>query len=140
MADNSKIGIFPGTTSSRLKENSVPKQLPPHKIPFAISDEVKTEIDRLVELNVLIPVNEPTECVNQMAVARRKSGDLRVCIDPRHLNKVLIRERYPLPTIEDVMVKISEAKVFSRFDVASAYWHVELDSPSSFLTTMITPW
>ena len=134
------LGKLPGSVTLRLCENSVPKQLPARNIPYAIKDEVKSEIDRLVKFGVLTPVNEPTEWVSQMAVARKKSGAIRICVDPAPLNTALRREHYKLPTLDDVLDKFSEARVFSKFDVENAYWHLELDETSSLLTTMITPW
>ena len=91
------------------------------------------------ELGVLAPVTEPTEWVSQMAVARKKNGNLRLCIDPKSLNSVLLREHYQLPTLDDTLAKFNKCTVFSKLDVRSAYWHLQLDDESSKLTTMITP-
>ena len=136
---DSELGKLPGTVKLHLKKDYEPKVLPCRRIPFAIQSEVKTELDRLVDLGVLAPVSEPTEWVNQMAVARKKNGSMRLCIDPAHLNAALLREHYQLPTLDDVLDKFSGSKVFSKLDVKSAYWHLELDETSSLLTTMITP-
>ena len=73
-----------------------------------------------------------------MAVVRKPSGKLRICIDPQSLNEALKREHYKLPTLEDVLPTLSNAKVFSKFNV-EAFWHITLDDESSFLTTMATP-
>ena len=109
-------------------------------IPFAFKDKVKKELDTLVKRKILIPVNEPTDWVNQMAIVQKKNGDLRICIDPQHLNKVLKREHYRLPTFEDTLPQFENAKIFSKLDIKEAYWHVRLDQKSSLLTTMITPY
>ena len=58
---------------------------------------------------------------------------------PARLNKAIQREHYPLPTIEDVATRLLGAKVFSVLDVRKGFWHVELDEPSSYLTTFNTP-
>ena len=64
---------------------------------------------------------------------------MATCIDPRPLNEALRRERYPLPTIEDILPELSHAKVFSKVDLSHGYWHCKLDEASSYLTTFITP-
>ena len=64
---------------------------------------------------------------------------LRLCIDPKDLNKAILRENYPLPTIEEVATRLHGAKLFSTLDVRCGFWHVELDEPSSYLTTFHTP-
>ena len=74
-----------------------------------------------------------------MAVVKKADGSLRICIDPRPMNKALQREHYRLPTFNDVLTTRNNAKIFSKLDVKHAFWHVQLDSQSSLLTTMITP-
>ena len=128
-----------GEATLRVDETVPPKVLPCRKIPLAIQDDVKRELDRLVEKGVLAPVTEPTEWVSQMAVAHKRDGSLRICIEPQPLNAALKREHYRLPVLDDVLPKLKGAKIFSKLDVKEAYWHVRLDEPSSKLTTMITP-
>ena len=128
-----------GEATLRIDENVQPKVLTCRKIPLAIEESVKEELDRLVEKGVLVPVTEPTVWVSQMAVVHKPSGKLRICIDPQPLNAVLKREHYKLPVFDDVLPKLKDAKVFSKLDVREAYWHVRLDEESSKLTTMITP-
>lgn len=128
-----------GEVKLRISSNATPVALPARNIPLAIRDNVKDELNKLVDRGVLIPVTEPTEWVNQMAVPRKRNGNIRICLDPQPLNKVLIRERYKLPTFEDILPQLNNAKIFTKLDVKEAYWHVRLDEESSYLTTMITP-
>ncbi|CAC5391513.1 unnamed protein product [Mytilus coruscus] len=122
----------------KVDENIPAKTLPSRKLPLSLQDDVKKEIDKLVERQVLIPVTEPSKWVSQMAVVRKPNGKLRICIDLQPLNTALMREHYKLPTLDDVLPKLANAKIFSRLDVREAYWHVKLDKESSDLTTMIT--
>ena len=102
-------------------------------------ERFRVELRRLEKLNVIAPVDEPTEWVSQIVVAMKKSGALRVCIDPKPLNEALKRERYQIPVVDDLLPDLSEARVFSKVDLASAFWHLELDEESSKLTTFATP-
>ena len=83
-------------------------------------------------------VKEPTPWLSQLVIVHKKSGDLRICIDPRELNKALIRERYVLPILEDKLHELGQSRVFSKADLASGYWHVQMDQDSSLLTTFQT--
>ena len=132
------LGKLPGSVKLRVRD-ATPTVLPARKLPLAMQDKVKAELDRLCAMGVLRPVTEPTDWTSQMAIATKGDGSLRVCIDPQSLNKVLCRERYQLPTFEDVLPKFTGAKVFSKLDVSSAFWHLELTEKSSLLTTMATP-
>ena len=73
-----------------------------------------------------------------MAVPK-KNGKLRVCLDPKDLNRAILREKYELPTVEDIATRLHGAKVFTVMDVRNGFWHVSLDEESSYLTTFQTP-
>ena len=92
-------------------------------------------MNRLTELGVLIPVDEPTEWVSQIAKQEKKNGKIRLCIDQRPLNTALIRERYTLPVIDDNIPSLANVKIFSKVDLTGGYWHCQLDNESSMLTT-----
>jgi hypothetical protein len=68
-----------------------------------------------------------------------KPEKIRVCIDPRDLNRAIKREYYPMKTIEDVVAGMPEAKVFSVLNATSGYWQMKLNEESSKLCTFNTP-
>ena len=67
-----------------------------------MKDNVKAEIETLLSRGILVKLKEPTEWVNQMTVVTKRSGGLRICIDPQPLNKAFIRENFKLPMFNDV--------------------------------------
>lgn len=91
------------------------------------------------ESGVIEKVTEPTDWVNSLVVVEKPNGKLRVCIDPKELNKAIKRPHYPMPTLEDVLSKMSGAKYFSKLDARSGYWQLRLSEDSSYLTTFNTP-
>ena len=133
------LGCFPGEVHLAISSDAKAVQMPPRRIPIAVKPKLRKELDELVDQGVLKPVTEPTDWCSQISVQTKKDGKLRVCIDPKFLNEALVRERYPLPIIEDILPEISKAKVFSKVDLKSGYWHCQLDEESSLLTTIITP-
>ena len=70
---------------------------------------------------------------------KKTNGQIRVCLDPKDLNKVLRRSHHPTPTVEDILPELTRAKVFSTVDTKNGFWHVELDDDSSRLTTFNSP-
>ena len=65
---------------------------------------------------------------------------IRICPDPADLNSQTVkREHYPIPTVEEIVVKIPDATVFTVLDAKSGYLLMKLDYESSLLTTMNTP-
>ena len=81
---------------------------------------------------------EPTEWVNSMVVVN-KGTKIRICIDPKDLNRAIMREHFPLKTIEDVIANMPHAKYFSKLDAVSGFWQIQLDEMSSKLCTFNTP-
>ena len=70
---------------------------------------------------------------------RKPSGKIRVCLDPKDLNKAILRDHHVTPTLEDILPLFKDAKYFSIVDAKSGYWNVELDEESSYLTTFNSP-
>ena len=136
---NGELGELPGEAHLLVEKEVQPTVLPPRRLPHAIKHKVKAELDRMVERDVIAAVHKPTNWVSQLVVAEKKNGDLRICIDPRPLNKALKREHYPLPVIEDILPDLNQAQIFSKLDMSSAFWQVRLDESSSNLTTFNTP-
>ena len=117
-----------------------PVELQVRKVPRAVNGPLKDEVDRLIQLDVLAPVEVPTDWISSMVVVRKSNGKIRLCIDPKPMNKALKRNHYPHPVIEDLLPKLSKAHVFSVVDAKNAFWHVPLDTENSYLTTFATPW
>ena len=100
---------------------------------------LKLELERLESLGVLERFTTATDWISSVVVETKKDGSLRVCIDPRPLNKALKRCHYPMPVVDDILPDIARAKVFSVLNLKSGFWHVRLDECSSIPTTMGTP-
>ena len=115
------VGRLEGEQHLEVDLTVPPTVCPSRRVPFAVKPKLKAELQRLTDLNVLEPVDEPTDWVSNMVVATKPSGDLRICLDPKQLNKALKRERHPLPVIEDVLPNLSKAKVFTKMDARNGY-------------------
>ena len=134
------IGKLPGKLHIQTDKTKPPVQLATRSVPEALKKEVKAELDRMEREGIVEPVSEPTEWISGMVAVQKSNKKIRICIDPKPLNRVIKRNHFPLPTIEDIIPELTEAKVFTVCDAKSGYWHVELDEESSYLTTFGTPW
>ena len=136
--ESSSLGELPGTHSLRIRPDAIPVVMAQRRIPIALRPKLKEELERLLSLGVLAPVEEPTPWVSQIVVTLKKSGEIRICLDPHELNKVLLREHYTLPVLDEVLHELKESKIFTKVDLSSGYWHVKIDEESSLLTTFQT--
>ncbi|PIK35966.1 hypothetical protein BSL78_27203 [Apostichopus japonicus] len=133
-----KLGKLPGLATLKTDGNVRPTVMPTRSVPLAIRSKLKQELDRLVNADVIAVVDEPTPWVSALVIAPKKNGDLRICIDPRELNKTLQREHYTLQILEETLHELGQSRVFSKAGLSSGYWHFQLDYESSLLTTFQT--
>ena len=136
---DSGLGKLPGKVHLQVDPACQPVILPARKVSVSVKEKFEVELNRLQDLEVIAPVDQPTEWVSQFVVTVKTSGDLRVCIDPKLLNAALKRERYQIPVIDDVLPDLAEVLVFTKADLASAFCQLGLDDESSLLTTFATP-
>ena len=137
---NSQLGSLPGGKVHLTVElNTHPVVRPPRTLPESLNATVRDELDRLEQSGVIVKVDKPTDWVNQMSVAKKRSGAVRICIDPRPLNLALKREHYKLPVLDDIQPKLVNSKKFAICDLQQGYLHCELDDESSLLNTFATP-
>ena len=134
-----QVGRFQGSLRLYVDQSVQPSHMSTRRFPIAIKDRLEKELERLERLDVIEATSEPSEWTSALAVTHKQNGDLRVCIDPRGLNKALQRVQHPVPTVEELVAEVANAKVFSKCDVRNGFWHVELDDESSRLTTFSTP-
>ena len=135
------LGTLPVQYKMRLNPDVTPVVHPPRRIPIAVQDQVKDELNRMVAKQVITPVTEPTEWVSSMvATIKKNKKDVCICIDPRDLNKAILRPHYPSRTIEEVTSRMPGAKIFSVLDASTGFWQIPLDHESSLATTFNTPY
>jgi len=106
-----------------------------------LSQLEKNEVDKQLKtwLNdgIIRPSN--SEYASPIVLVKKKNGDTRICIDYRKLNKKVIKDRYPLPLIEDQLDRLQDAKIFSTLDLKNGFFHVKVDEESRKYTSFVVP-
>ena len=138
------LGKFPGEPYKlRLKPDAVPAKHRPRRVPVHLQDAFHEEVERLVKIDVLEKVTEPTEWVNSFVIVEKVIDSLnahspnhvikksiRLCIDPKDLNEALEREPYYSRSIDELISMFAGAKVFTIVDMDKGYWQVVLHPES----------
>ena len=81
------------------------------------------------------PRNEPAPWFANAVLAPKDDGNIRVTMDARNVNKALHSTNYPIPRHEDIKAKLSGCRVFSKMDFKSAFWKIESEPESRYLTS-----
>ena len=111
---------------------------PIRRVPYHLRDKLSDKLDELVELDIIEKVSGPSSWVSPVVVVPKPSGDIRLCVDMRQANRAVKRERYPIPTIDEVLQDLNQSKFFSKLDLNSAYHQIELSPESRDITTFGT--
>ena len=129
---------LPGTYRIKVDPTVTPVIHGPRRQPKALTDKIVQKLREMEAAGQITKVQEPTDWVSSM-VAVMKNGKVRICIDPKDLNKAIRREHYPIPTLEEVISSFPGAQYFSVLDAKSGFLQIQLDYESSLLTTFNTP-
>lgn len=102
-----------------LHPNSSPPSIPPFRMSSVELTELKKQIDNLLAYGFIKP--SLSEYGAPVLFVRKKTGELRMCIDYRRLNSITIKNSYGLPRVEELLDSIQGAKYFSTLDLNSGY-------------------
>ena len=115
-----------------------PVAQPIRRVPYHLRDKLTNKLKELVELDIIEKVSGPSTWVSPVVVVPKPTGDIRLCVDMRQANMAVKRERYPMPTIDEVLQDLNQSKFFSKLDLNSAYHQIELAPESRDITTFGT--
>ena len=108
----------------------------PYRMAPAELKELHEQLQELLNKGFIRPSHSPWGA--PVLFVKKKDGTMRLCIDYRELNKVTIRNKYPLPRIEDLFDQLQGATVFSKIDLRSGYHQLKIkegDIPKSAFRT-----
>ena len=112
---NFGIELYPGTS---------PISMTPHRMTPVELQELRVQLQELLDKGFIRPSTLPWG--TSILFAKKKDKTLRLCIDYRQLNRVTIKNRYPLPRIDDLFDQLRGARVYSKIDLRTGYHHLRV--------------
>jgi len=108
----------------------------PHRMSHEKLKELKVQLEELLTKGYIKLSKSPYGA--PVVFVHKKDGMLRICVDYRALNKVMVKNQYPLPRIDDLFDQLLGAKVFSRIDLRSRYYQIQVAEGDEEKTTCRT--
>ena len=122
----------------KLKPNAVACSLSqPRPVPLAKRHAVSEVLKRMVEDDLIESIS-CSQWVHPLVAVQKKGGPIWVCTDLRMLNQHVIVDKFPLPSTDTLITKVAGAKVFSKLEIRSAYFHMPATSNLRHLTAFLT--
>jgi hypothetical protein len=107
-----------------LEPGAVPPNQPARRLSPVEMAEAEKQVNMLLEKGLISPSSSPFGA--PVVFASKPDGSLRMCIDYRALNNVTVKNRFPLPRIDDLLDNLRGAQVFSALDLTSGYWQIPM--------------
>jgi hypothetical protein len=109
--------------------NLMPGAAPVSKAPYRMSTpelkELQLQLEELLKKGYIFPNVSPWGAL--VLFVKKKDETLRLCIDFRQLNKITVKNKYPLPRIDDLFDQLKDAKIFSKIDLRSGYHQMRIN-------------
>ncbi|CAK1599605.1 unnamed protein product [Parnassius mnemosyne] len=132
-----EIGCVQGSEMNIKLNDNNPVVYRPYRLSQPERERVRAMVEELENCGI---IRESTsEYASPIILIKKKTGDYRLCIDFRALNKKTVKEHYPLPRIDDQLDNLSGFKYYTSLDLASGYYQVPMSESSKHLTAFITP-
>ena len=105
------------------------------KVPIKHKAEIEKELNEMVHQGIIAKQMEQTPWVSLLTYPKKPNGKLRICLDPKDLNKAIIRENHKAPTLEEIAHVLTGATRFSKVDGNKAFFGMHLTEQASLLMT-----
>ena len=103
-----------------------PVRVPPRRIPAHYRPEVFRQLNEMLDRGIIEHSSSPW--MAPMVFVPKKSGELRLCVDYRELNKRTVRDAYPIPLPDEAQDRLHGATIFSKLDLQCGYWQLPVSS------------
>ncbi|KAI5707774.1 hypothetical protein M8J77_009608 [Diaphorina citri] len=133
------IGRMKGEVQIEIINGRNPVRQAPRRIPITMREDLKKELEEMEKLGIITKENEYTDWVSNLTIVRKENKQLRICLDPRFLNQAIKDTKQQLPTLDEILPELKNAKLFSTVDARKGFWQVALTEESSKLTSFWTP-
>ncbi|CAH2088533.1 unnamed protein product [Euphydryas editha] len=117
--------------------SSEPVVYRPYRLAMKEKEVVREMMNELLENDIVRPSVSPF--ASPIVLVRKKSGEYRLCIDYRALNKNTVRENYPMPLIDDQIDALAGNEFFTALDMASGYYQISIKEQDRHKTAFVTP-
>jgi ribonuclease HI len=134
-------GFDPGLIQHAIpiQEGVKPVRKKQRPINPALEATIRKELEKLLKAGIIFPVKY-SEWVSNLVPVRKTTGQIRLCVDFRALNRASIKDHFPLPNMEMILQQVAGSQMMSLLDGFSGYNQIKVKRADKYKTTFITRW
>lgn len=117
--------------------SNIPISFRPRRLSYADKQIVDKTVDELLKQDKIRPSNSPYAF--PLVLASKKDGTKRMCVEYKPINKIMIRNNYPLPLIDDCLERLEGMNYFTTIDLINGFQHIRMAEDSIQYTSFVTP-
>lgn len=133
----SELGVTDKAEIELILEDNTPVCYQPYRLSYAQREIVMEHVKEMLQQNIISSSISPY--ASPIVIVKKKTGEDRICVDYRKLNRKTVKNHFPLPNIDDQLQRLAGMSYFTMLDLASGYYQIPVSEKSRHLTAFVTP-
>ena len=126
-----------GIEMTIILKDDKPIYQPARRLSVFEREIVDAQVDEWLEKGIIRPSS--SEYASPVVLVQKRDNSYKLCVDYRRINKVICRDRFPMPRIDDVLDALQGAKIFTTLDLENGFFHVPVEEKSRKYTSFVVP-
>lgn len=119
-----------------LLPGSVPVNSRPYRYAPLHKDEIERQVLALMKAGLIVPSASPF--ASPVLLVQKKDGSLRFCVDYRKLNDMTVKNRFPMPLVDEILDELSVTQYFTSLDMTTGYHQIRMKNEDEYKTAFKT--